>query len=73
MGAMEREPVATGTLRCGRCGDVIGVYEPLVHVIDNIAHKTSRAADPQLAAGDPRACYHLACSDLADGDFVSVP
>ena len=59
------------TLLCAGCGEVIGVYEPLVHVIAGVAHKTSRAADPQLAQTQADACYHLACRDLGGADLVT--
>jgi hypothetical protein len=57
---------------CAACGKVIGVYEPLVHVIDGVAHKTSRAADPQLGQGQTLNFYHLACRDLGGADLVVV-
>jgi hypothetical protein len=72
MGAMERDPVATGTLRCAGCGGVIGVYEPLVHVAGGIAHRTSRAADPDLAWSQTEACYHAACHEALGGGGVIV-
>lgn len=45
---------------CERCGDVIGVYEPLVIVTSTLARTTSRAAEPDLpsAFGDH---YHGDC------------
>lgn len=46
--------------RCGACRDVIGVYEPMVHVFDGLARQTSLAAEPQIkCSGD--GCYHLGC------------
>ena len=66
------EPQVHAALLCARCGQVIGVYEPLVHVIDGVAHKTSRAAEPQLAQGRADAFYHLACRDLGGADLVAV-
>lgn len=66
-----REKRVHMTLLCAGCGEVIGVYEPLVHVIAGVAHKTSRAADPQLARCDSAACYHLACRDLGGADLVA--
>jgi hypothetical protein len=51
-------------MRCARCGEVIGVYEPLVHVVDGVAQKTSRAADPEIVHARTGAVFHLACSDL---------
>jgi hypothetical protein len=56
-----------GPPRCVYCGDVIGVYEPLV-VVDahgNVAH-TSLAADPDaigLDGGFHRNCFE----DLVSG------
>jgi hypothetical protein len=49
-----------GTTRCMDCGDVIGVYEPLVHVFEDISRRTSIAAEPGLggAAGE---FYHAGC------------
>lgn len=51
---------AMETFRCRRCGDVIGVYEPLVICTQRDARMTSRAAEPDMkATGDPH--YHRAC------------
>jgi hypothetical protein len=66
------ESAVRTTLLCAACGTVIGVYEPIVHVIDGVAHKTSRAADPQLAQGQTDTFYHLACRDLGGADLVVV-
>ena len=50
----------SGPPRCHHCGDVIGVYEPLITLVDGRAHETSRALEPDTAGlvGD---CYHRAC------------
>lgn len=72
MQATEHGSLAAGSLRCASCGEVIGVYEPLVHLIDGIAHRTSRAADPQLARTEAGAYYHVACSYLDTTDVISV-
>ena len=46
--------------RCGHCGDVIGVYEPMVLTGDDGERETSLAIEPSLCATmDP--CYHRAC------------
>jgi hypothetical protein len=46
---------------CAECLDVIGVYEPLVHVAeDGTAHRTSRAADPAVKNA-PGSFYHAGC------------
>ena len=46
--------------RCAACRDVIGVYEPLVHVLGDLAWRTSLAAEPAVTAagGD---LYHADC------------
>ncbi|MFZ1154485.1 MAG: hypothetical protein WAN93_06230 [Solirubrobacteraceae bacterium] len=46
--------------RCRSCGEVIGVYEPLVVRDENGAHTTSRAAEPDLQA-IAAAYYHRDC------------
>ena len=46
-------------LRCLKCGDLIGVYEPLVRVHDGQPQETSRAAHPDPCDGAP--CYHRRC------------
>jgi hypothetical protein len=66
------DPAVRTTLLCAACRQVIGVYEPLVHVIDGVAHKTSRAADPRLGQGSADAFFHLACRDLGGADLVAV-
>jgi hypothetical protein len=47
-------------LRCPPCGDVIGVYEPMIVLTDGQARITSRAAEPDdwEPVGE---CYHDAC------------
>lgn len=46
--------------RCAHCGEVIGVYEPLVVIEDSRVRRTSYAAEPHLAdRHGPR--YHHAC------------
>lgn len=61
------QPLAAPFPRCGACRDVIGVYEPMVHVFDGLARQTSLAAEPQIeCSGD--GCYHLGCyGALGDG------
>jgi hypothetical protein len=47
-------------LRCHDCREVIGVYEPLVVLVDGRARETSRALEPDT--GDQAgAYYHRAC------------
>ena len=60
-------------VRCHHCGDVIGVYEPLVTLADGQPRETSRALDP--SAGDSRAGgahYHRACYErLPDAEQIA--
>lgn len=53
-------------LYCQRCGEVIGVYEPLVVSEERRARVTSRAAEPALPAGGSY-CHHscVAMSEVA--------
>lgn len=53
-------------LRCKRCDQVIGVYEPIVVVTDGRAQTTSIAADGR--PGDPGERYHRACFVEAHGE-----
>jgi hypothetical protein len=46
--------------RCEGCGDVIGVYEPLVLCSGKSVRTTSRAAEPGLG-GSNDAHYHRDC------------
>jgi hypothetical protein len=46
--------------RCVACRDIIGVYEPLVHVLGELAWHTSRAAEPEVVTADGE-LYHAEC------------
>jgi hypothetical protein len=47
-------------IRCRHCGDVIGVYEPLVTVEGGISRESSLAREPSIArARAPH--YHRYC------------
>jgi hypothetical protein len=54
------------TLRCHHCGDVIGVYEPMIMLADGQARNTSRATEP-LGREPVGECYHRACYSQAHG------
>jgi hypothetical protein len=56
--------------RCELCGEVIGVYEPLIHVHANGVHESSRAADPYLSEGARGSLYHAACYEPSPGGDV---
>jgi hypothetical protein len=47
-------------VRCRGCGEVIGVYEPIVVLVDGDARQTSLAASDghDFEGAD---CYHRAC------------
>lgn len=47
-------------LRCAHCGDVIGVYEPLIAIVDGCPREISRAAERELAEA-ASSCFHGAC------------
>jgi len=53
-------------LRCHHCDDVIGVYEPMIVLIEGQARNTSRAAE-QDNGGPMGECYHHACYRQALG------
>jgi hypothetical protein len=58
--ATQTAPPPSQTPRCECCGDVIGVYEPMVMRTDDWARTVSWATEPgwRVAAGE---CYHRAC------------
>ena len=45
--------------RCPVCDDIIGVYEPLVHLARDFVTRSSRAAEPEICSSGQ--CYHLSC------------
>jgi hypothetical protein len=47
-------------MRCGRCGEVIGIYEPLVLAHEGLVRATSVAGEPQIAA-EAGERFHRAC------------
>jgi len=54
-------------LSCASCGDVIGIYEPLIVVEEHGPRQTSRAAEPALP-GSPDKHYHRACYPPVAGE-----
>jgi hypothetical protein len=59
--ANQRERVMEDRIfSCADCGDVIGIYEPLIVVEERGPRQTSRAAEPALA-DRPDSHYHRAC------------
>jgi hypothetical protein len=51
--------------RCGHCGEVIGVYEPLVVEAGSRVRDASLTKEPQLMASDAR-LFHRACYELLE-------
>jgi hypothetical protein len=47
-------------MRCGHCGEVIGIYEPLVLAHGGLVRATSVAGEPRIAA-EPGERFHRAC------------
>ncbi len=58
---LEREPQVSDLLHCHSCGDVIGVYEPLVTLADGVPRLTSRALEPGFTDHLHDTCYHSTC------------
>ena len=54
-------PEYPARMRCHHCGDVIGIYEPLVLLSESDRRETSLAAEPDLAVG-VSPVFHRACS-----------
>jgi hypothetical protein len=52
------------TWRCEHCAGVIGVYEPMVFVLDGEGHETSRAAIKDNHVSERARLYHRACYEL---------
>lgn len=52
--------------RCTVCDDVIGVYEPLVHIDHELARHTSRAAEPGVTSSGQS--FHLDCYERLVGE-----
>jgi hypothetical protein len=46
---------------CALCGEVIGVYEPMVVVVDGQVRETSQAAEDAAAEAVAAVRYHRAC------------
>jgi hypothetical protein len=57
-----------GDPRCGACSDVLGVYEPIVCILNGSVRHTSRAAEP-LPVHPRERWYHLGCYESLNGDL----
>ncbi|HEY2162138.1 MAG TPA: hypothetical protein VGH24_12585 [Solirubrobacteraceae bacterium] len=65
MALVDPIPVREGPPRCAYCGGVIGVYEPAIQLLGDVAVTTSRASDPDLSASSPGLLYHAVCHELS--------
>jgi len=59
-------------LRCRHCGEVIGVYEPLIVSTGGRARETSRAAEDHDEARLRGDCYHRGCFEPREPDQASL-
>ena len=59
MGDKQGDRLGMEVPRCEACHDVIGVYEPLMHMGSDCARRSSRAAEPEICSSG--VCYHLDC------------
>jgi hypothetical protein len=64
MALAEFSPVSEGFPRCTHCGGVIGVYEPVLRLLEGVFTTTSRAKEPSLSADSPGRVYHALCYEL---------
>jgi hypothetical protein len=46
---------------------VLGVYEPIMHVLGGYARVTSRAAEPGVSSSEGQ-CYHVDCYERLVGE-----
>lgn len=67
MGIQQSDRSGWDPPRCGECDDVIGVYEPLIHLSGGAAWRTSRAAEPAVSCSSGQ-CYHLDCYERLVGE-----
>lgn len=59
-------------LHCHHCGETIGVYEPLIAVVQGQPLETSRAANghPDMMAAP---CYHRDCFIRTEAQDLPLP
>ena len=55
-----KEHAMRDELRCQQCGDLIGVYEPMIRMAETGPQETSRAAHPDPGAAGVE-CFHASC------------
>jgi hypothetical protein len=69
---VQPEHFTTTPPRCELCGEVIGVYKPLIIVRGSGERESSRAADPGLTSGASELLYHAACYEPSSGVAARV-
>lgn len=57
--------------RCHLCGEVIGVYEPAIRLVEGNAYETSRASEPDIAS-QAEGIYHRACFERMNDEQSAV-
>jgi hypothetical protein len=66
---MRDDPSPRTRLHCRYCGDVIGVYEPLVVQCGSGDGESSLAAEPDLWGPGPE-CFHRQCYELLTSEAI---
>ena len=62
--------MSNGTSRCRHCGEVIGVYEPMIVLREGRPRRTSRAAEATSSTSGE--CYHEDCYAQAPREDASA-
>jgi hypothetical protein len=62
----ELQPQTTQPPRCAACGEVLGVYEPVVRVVEDRVYPVSRATGSGPLTPDAGDFYHAGCSPIGD-------
>jgi hypothetical protein len=58
--------------RCEQCGEVVGVYVPLIHVRGDGVQGSARVLDPGLSASVSGSFYYAACCEPSSGGDAFV-
>jgi hypothetical protein len=59
-------------MRCRACGDVIGVYEPLIALVDGVARESTRA-EMIARKGKLPDCFHRGCLESREKAQKGLP
>jgi hypothetical protein len=60
-GSVYASTMGSVQVSCASCGEVIGVYEPMIVVVDGLARETSQAAEQEWAEVSEAVHYHRGC------------